>query len=153
MADQETAITAGTSGLVTYHDVEKPPSPPPGPGVRTPGVKIPIARLEPEAVFMTGGSPDWLMAVEAEDSVWVSDNPNGRVLRLDAKTNAIAATVIVGKNPSSGLAAGFALAELREGVIDDRWIAVKPKWERFRHHPVSVAYAWRRPTAPRSSPR
>ena len=33
---------------------------------------------------------------------------------------------------------------LREGVIDDRWIAVKPKWERYRHHPISVAYAWRR---------
>ena len=31
-----------------------------------------------------------------------------------------------------------------EGVVDDRWIAVKPKWERYRHHPVSVAYAWRK---------
>ena len=107
MAEEEKAITAGTTRLVTYHDVDKPPSPPPGPGVNPPGVKIPIALLEPEAVFMTGGSPDWLMPVEAEDSVWVSDNPNGRVLRLDAKTNTIAASVIVGKNPSSGLAAGF----------------------------------------------
>jgi hypothetical protein len=29
-------------------------------------------------------------------------------------------------------------------VIDDRWIAVKPSWERFRHHPISVAFAWRK---------
>jgi SAM-dependent methyltransferase len=46
---------------------------------------------------------------------------------------------------AAGLGAGCALAEMREGVIDDRWIAVKPKWERFRHHPISVAFAWRRP--------
>jgi SAM-dependent methyltransferase len=44
----------------------------------------------------------------------------------------------------AALAAGFGLAEMREGVIDDRWIAIKPKWERFRHHPFSVAFAWRK---------
>lgn len=46
---------------------------------------------------------------------------------------------------TAGLSAGWTLSELREGVIDDRWIAAKPRWERFRHHPVSVAFAWRRP--------
>jgi SAM-dependent methyltransferase len=46
---------------------------------------------------------------------------------------------------STGLETGWTLAELREGVVDDRWIAVKPKWEKYRHHPISVAYAWRRP--------
>jgi SAM-dependent methyltransferase len=40
-------------------------------------------------------------------------------------------------------AAGWALAEMEEGVIDDAWIAKKPKWERFRHHPVSFAFFWR----------
>ena len=46
---------------------------------------------------------------------------------------------------TAGLEAGWTLAELREGVIDDRWLAVKPKWERLRHHPISAAFAWRRP--------
>jgi SAM-dependent methyltransferase len=46
---------------------------------------------------------------------------------------------------TAGLEAGFALAEMREGVVDDRWIAGKPKWERFRDQPISVAFAWRRP--------
>jgi SAM-dependent methyltransferase len=45
---------------------------------------------------------------------------------------------------AAALGAGFALSEMREGVIDDRWVAVKPKWERFRHHPFSVAFAWRK---------
>jgi len=45
---------------------------------------------------------------------------------------------------TAGLGAGWTLAEMREGVIDDRWLAVKPKWEHLRHHPVSAAFAWRR---------
>ena len=38
-----------------------PPAPParaPRPGVKTPGVKIPIERLKPDAVFQVGGTPD-----------------------------------------------------------------------------------------------
>jgi SAM-dependent methyltransferase len=51
---------------------------------------------------------------------------------------------LISDHVAAGLEAGWALAEMREGVIDDRWIAVKPKWERFRHHPISVALAWRK---------
>ena len=40
-------------------------------------------------------------------------------------------------------AAGWALAEMDEGLVDDAWIAKKPKWERYRHHPVSFALVWR----------
>jgi hypothetical protein len=29
-------------------------------------------------------------------------------------------------------------------VIDDEWIGLKPKWERFRDHPISFACAWER---------
>ncbi|MFD7504850.1 class I SAM-dependent DNA methyltransferase [Streptomyces sp. NPDC059850] len=47
---------------------------------------------------------------------------------------------------TAGLGAGWTLAEMREGVVDERWLAVKPKWERFRHHPVSVAMVWRKGT-------
>ena len=28
-----------------------------------------------------------------------------------------------------------------EGVVDDAWIAKKPKWQRYRSHPVSFAMA------------
>jgi SAM-dependent methyltransferase len=41
-------------------------------------------------------------------------------------------------------AAGWRLETMEEGVIDDAWVAKKPKWERFRHHPVSFAMVWRR---------
>lgn len=40
--------------------------------------------------------------------------------------------------------AGWQLVEMSEGVIDDEWVAAKPKWENLRNHPVSVVFAWRK---------
>jgi hypothetical protein len=39
---------------------------------------------------------------------------------------------------------GWTLVEMDEGVVDDAWITKKPKWERYRHHPVSFAMVWRK---------
>lgn len=79
---------------------------PPRPGVKTPGVKIPIERLKPDAVFEVGGNPDWLAI---DESVWVSNKPKDNVSRFDPKTNKVGATIDLGsgKRPCSGLAAGF----------------------------------------------
>ncbi|SRR5258705_3013855 len=41
-------------------------------------------------------------------------------------------------------AAGLALVEMRERLIDDRFIALKPRWVEYRLHPVSFATVWRR---------
>jgi streptogramin lyase len=81
-----------------------PAAPPPKrPGVATPGVRIPIGKLKPDAVYEFAGAPDW-MAVDQE--VWVSNAPKNSVARLDPASST--ATVFpVGKNPCSGLAAGF----------------------------------------------
>src|SRR3954447_6330683 len=79
-------------------------SPPPKPGVKTPGVKIPIERLQPEAVFPYPGSPDW---IAVDEDVWISNKPKDSVARLSAKSNTVAATIQVGKRPCSGLAAAF----------------------------------------------
>ena len=73
------------------------------PGVTTPGVRIPITKLTPEAVYQVPGAPDW-MAVDKE--VWVSNSPKGTVSRLDPSGSAVT-TFTVGKEPCSGLAAGF----------------------------------------------
>jgi SAM-dependent methyltransferase len=40
-------------------------------------------------------------------------------------------------------AAGFTLTELRERLVDDAWIALKPKWAALRGHPVTFAAVWR----------
>jgi virginiamycin B lyase len=82
---------------------QSPPSRP-RPGVKTPGVKIPIERLKPDAIFAVPGSPDW---IAVDESVWISNKPKNAVARLDAAANKVAATIAVGNGPCSGLATGF----------------------------------------------
>ncbi|GLU47183.1 class I SAM-dependent DNA methyltransferase [Nocardiopsis ansamitocini] len=52
---------------------------------------------------------------------------------------------LISDHVAAGLGAGWRLVEMREGVVDERWLAVKPTWERFRGHPVSAVLVWRRP--------
>ena len=62
----------------------------------------------------------------------------------DGEEVAIATTVhLVSDHVAAAHAAGWRLAEMRESVIDDRWVAVKPQLERYQGHPVSAAYVWR----------
>ena len=73
------------------------------PGVKTPGVQIPMSLLKPEAVYDVPGSPDW---IAVDESVWISNMPKDSVARLDPKSDK-AEHITVGKKPCSGLAAGF----------------------------------------------
>lgn len=50
---------------------------------------------------------------------------------------------LVSEHVAAALTAGFTLAELREGVVDEAWLAAKPSWAPFRGHPVSMASVWR----------
>ncbi|MBS0296435.1 MAG: methyltransferase domain-containing protein [Proteobacteria bacterium] len=38
--------------------------------------------------------------------------------------------------------AGWRLKEMVEGLVDDAWVAAKPKWEAYRDRPVSFAMVW-----------
>jgi virginiamycin B lyase len=87
-------------GLAAVAQSSKPAKP----GVKTQGVKIPIERLKPDAVFDVAGAPDW---IAVDRAVWISNKPKNSVARLDPHTNTVAATVAVGQRPCSGLAAGF----------------------------------------------
>jgi virginiamycin B lyase len=78
--------------------------PAPKPGVKTPGVQIPISALKPDAVFDVPGAPDWIAIGE---SVWISNKPKNSVSRLDPKTNKVAEVIQTGSKPCSGLAIGF----------------------------------------------
>lgn len=82
----------------------QPPQKSKRPGVSTPGIKIPITKLKPDAVFPLPGVPDWLAI---DEHVWVSNSPKNTVHRLDPQTNKVLATIDVGRHPCSGLAAGF----------------------------------------------
>jgi len=51
---------------------------------------------------------------------------------------------LLSDHAQAALAAGWELAELREQVIDDRWVETKPSWAAFRDVPISLAWVWRR---------
>jgi SAM-dependent methyltransferase len=44
---------------------------------------------------------------------------------------------------SAARAVALSLVEMRERLVDDRWIALKPRWEPYRNYPVSFVMAWR----------
>ena len=51
---------------------------------------------------------------------------------------------LLSEHTDAALRAGWELTELRERVIDDSWLRLKPKWESLRGQPVTFAFAWRR---------
>lgn len=56
---------------------------------------------------------------------------------------------LTGDHVAAGLGAGLRLIEMIEGVVDDDWIAAKPKWQPHRDRPVSFAMVWAREPAGR----
>jgi hypothetical protein len=45
---------------------------------------------------------------------------------------------------TAAVSSGWLLREMKERLIDDAWVALKPKWERFRHYPISFAMVWQK---------
>ena len=107
LAQQPPAATPPREGQPPPQAEQKKPRPrrQPPPGVSTPGVKREMTTITPVAVFTTGGNPDWQALTD--DAVWVSAGQLDTIFRLDVKTNEVAAKVVVGKRPCSGLIAGF----------------------------------------------
>ncbi len=44
----------------------------------------------------------------------------------------------------AGLAAGWVLHEMDEGLVDEAWLAKKPKWEKYAGLPVSFTMVWQK---------
>jgi YVTN family beta-propeller protein len=78
---------------------------PPRPGLSDAGVKREMADVQPAAEIHIEGMPDW--QVLTADAVWVANRPANALHRIDPATNQVIATIPVGKQPCSGLAAGF----------------------------------------------
>jgi SAM-dependent methyltransferase len=80
--------------------------------------------------------PQWIIATGMPTHF---DGPDGEPVAIATHVH------LVSEQVEAALAAGFSLLEMRERLVDDAWVERKPKWERYRGLPVSVAYAWRRP--------
>lgn len=66
------------------------------------------------------------------------NGPDGEPVAIETHVHLLSA------HTEAALAAGWRLAELREQVIDDAWVAQKPSWSAHRDVPISHALVWRR---------
>jgi SAM-dependent methyltransferase len=49
---------------------------------------------------------------------------------------------LLSEHVAAGLAAGWTLVEMRERIVDDSLVALKPKWISFREQPIAFALGW-----------
>ena len=64
------------------------------------------------------------------------DRPSGESVAIESHVH------LLSDHGGAAHDVGFRLTEMIEGTVDDAWIAAKPRWARYRHHPVSFAMVW-----------
>lgn len=85
---------------------------------------------------LVGYHPHFIMAAGMPTHF---DSASGEPIAIETHVHMLSAHV------SAGLEAGFALTEMKERLIDDAWLELKPKWERLRGQPIAFAVVWRKP--------
>lgn len=51
---------------------------------------------------------------------------------------------LISDHVMAALAAGWSLREMHEGLIDEEWLAQKPKWSQYLHRPISFVMVWQK---------
>jgi SAM-dependent methyltransferase len=91
----------------------------------------------PGATFvLVGFHPHFIMASGMPTHY---DSASGEPVAIETHVH------LLSEHVTAGLETGWTLAEMRERVIDDAWLALKPKWVTHRDQPIAFAFAWRRP--------
>ena len=90
-----------------------------------------------EALFVVVGfHPHFIMAFGIPTHF---DSASGEPVAIETHVH------LIGDHVAAAMEAGWVLAEMKERVIDDGLLGVKPQWERYRGHPISFAFVWRKP--------
>ena len=84
---------------------------------------------------LVGYHPHFIMAAGMPTHF---DSASGEPLAIETHVH------LLSEHTEAALGAGWELAELRERVIDDAWLELKPKWASLRGQPLAFAFAWRR---------
>jgi SAM-dependent methyltransferase len=91
---------------------------------------------KPGATYvLIGYHPHFIMATGMPTHY---DNASGEPVAIETHLH------LLSDHTAAALGAGWELAELKERVIDDVWLELKPKWEPLRGQPVTFAFVWRR---------
>lgn len=51
---------------------------------------------------------------------------------------------LISDHIKAALKSGFTLIFMDEGVVDSDWLMKKPKWEKYKHRPVSFLFVWKK---------
>lgn len=103
-----------------------------------------LARLEPlyaearrlaRTFVLVGFHPHFIMASGMPTHY---DAADGKPVAIETHVH------LLSEHVAAARAAGWTLRDLRERVIDETWLELKPKWARLRDHPVAFAFAWQR---------
>jgi SAM-dependent methyltransferase len=93
----------------------------------------------PDGVYiLVGFHPHFIMASGMPTHY---DSASGEAVAIETYVH------LLSDHVSAGLAAGWTLIEMRERVIDDAWLELKPKWAALRGQPIAFAVVWRGPDA------
>ena len=66
------------------------------------------------------------------------DRPDGSSIAIQDHIN------LFSDHTEAAFAAGFALTEMTDGLIDDDWVAKHPRYAKHRNQPVSFCMVWRK---------
>ena len=87
------------------------------------------------AYVLVGFHPFFIMATGMPTHF---QRANGEPLAIETHVH------LLSDHAKAALAVGWQMAELREQVIDDRWVETKPSWAAYRDVPISFVWVWRR---------
>ena len=85
---------------------------------------------------LVGYHPHFIMAAGMPTHF---DSASGEPIAIETHLHMLSTHV------TAGLEAGWTLVEMKERLIDDAWLELKPKWERLRGQPIAFALVWRKP--------
>jgi SAM-dependent methyltransferase len=94
--------------------------------IATPGAFYVLVAYHPQFI-MASGMPTHF------------DSASGESIAIETHVH------LLSEHVAAALDAGWTLVEMRERIIDDAWLELKPKWRPLLHHPIAVAFVWRRP--------
>ena len=71
--------------------------------------------------------------------------PDEGEMRIDGEPVTIRSYVhLLSDHVKAARASAWSLLEMDEGLINDEWLAKKPKWKRYLGLPISFAMVWQR---------
>jgi SAM-dependent methyltransferase len=65
------------------------------------------------------------------------DDANGQPVAIETYVH------LPSEHVQAAHAVGFVATEMHEALVDDEWIRLKPKWDKYRDWPISFAWVWK----------